>query len=219
MARTIKRKNNRDGQNGITWRIYIHIYLGVTQVSVRLAHVQDSFASSTRPIDAASQILRFLVRYHFSQSRCPSLLLVAMYSRVYFLFPQRGHEPPPTLRDRLNPHFCLRRRFLIPHYTKHTEVALSAIGLLFLLPTPSSPHWTLKVSEHDSVWQPPASHSDEHPRPQKKPPRAQCCLNDMTPGYLEGMVRLYEAIRLSLVLRCVPMMRGKTRSCTVRSLS
>ena len=149
---------------------HLHAYLGVTQVSVRLAHVQDSFGSSTRPVGAASQILRFRVRYQFSQSRCFFLLLVGMYSRVYLLFPQRGHEPPPTLRDRLNPHLFLRRRFPIPHYTKRTEVALNAIGPLFPFPTPSSAYCTLKVSEHDSLWQPLASHSDERPGPQKSLP-------------------------------------------------
>ena len=35
-----------------------------------------------------------------------------MSSRVYLLFPPRGHEPPPTLRDRLNPHLSLLRRSL-----------------------------------------------------------------------------------------------------------
>ena len=30
-----------------------------------------------------------------------------MSSRVYLLFPPRGHEPPPTLRDRLNPRLSL----------------------------------------------------------------------------------------------------------------
>ena len=48
------------------------------------------------------KILRFRVRYQLSQSRCLSLLL-AMSNRVYLLFSPRGHEPPPTLRDRLNP--------------------------------------------------------------------------------------------------------------------
>ena len=42
----------------------------------------------------------------------------------------------------------------------------------------------LKVSEHDSLWQPPAAHSEERPRPQKSS-RAQCCLNALAPGYLK----------------------------------
>ena len=55
--------------------------------------------------------LRFRVRLQLSQSRCLSLLL-AMSSRVFLFFPPRGHEPPPTLRDRLNPNLSLyRHRF------------------------------------------------------------------------------------------------------------
>ena len=52
------------------------------------------------------QILRFRVRLQLSQSRCLSLLL-AMSGRVFLFFPPRGHEPPPTLRDRLNPNLSL----------------------------------------------------------------------------------------------------------------
>ena len=52
------------------------------------------------------KILRFRVRWQLSQSHCLSLLL-AMSGRVYLFFPSRGHEPPPTLRDRLNPHLSL----------------------------------------------------------------------------------------------------------------
>ena len=33
-----------------------------------------------------------------------------MSSRVYLLFPPRGHEPPLTLRDHLNPHLSFQRR-------------------------------------------------------------------------------------------------------------
>ena len=50
--------------------------------------------------------LRFRVRLQLSQSRCLSLLL-AMSGRVFLSFPPRGHEPPPTLRDRLNPDLSL----------------------------------------------------------------------------------------------------------------
>ena len=52
------------------------------------------------------KILRFRVRLQLSQSRCLSLLL-AMSGRVFLFFPPRGHEPPPTLRDRLNPDLSL----------------------------------------------------------------------------------------------------------------
>ena len=52
------------------------------------------------------KILRFRVRWQLSQSRCLSLLL-AMSGRVFLFFPPRGHEPPPTLRNRLNPNLSL----------------------------------------------------------------------------------------------------------------
>ena len=61
--------------------------------------------------------LRLRVRLQLSQSRCLSLL-VAMSGRVFLVLPPRGHEPPPTLRDRLNPTLSLyRHRFPIPRYT------------------------------------------------------------------------------------------------------
>ena len=47
-----------------------------------------------------------------------------------------------------------RRRFPILRYAKRPDIALYAVGPLFRLPTLSSPHCTLKVSEHDSLWQP-----------------------------------------------------------------
>ena len=52
------------------------------------------------------KILRFRVRLQLSQSRWLSLSL-AMPGRVFLFFPPRGHEPPPTLRDRLNPNLSL----------------------------------------------------------------------------------------------------------------
>ena len=111
-----------------------------------------------------------------------------MSSHVYLLFPPRGHEPPPTLRDRLNLHLSLqRRRFPVPRCAKRPDVALDAIGPLFLLPTPSSPYCTLKVSENDSLRQPPVVHLEERPRPQKYS-RSQRRLNALTPGYLMGTV-------------------------------
>ena len=66
---------------------------------------------------------------------------------VFLFFPPRGHEPPPTLRDRLNPNLSLSRHcFPIPRYAKRPNVALYTVGPLFLLPTPSFPHCALKVS-------------------------------------------------------------------------
>ena len=161
------------------------------------------------------KILRVRVRNQLSQYRC-LFLLPAMSSRVYLLFPSRGREPPPTLRDRLNPHLSLQRRLLpIPRYVKHPDVALYPIGPLFLLPTPSSPHCTLKVSEHDSIWQSSAAHSDERPH------HKSLVFNVVSVLSHRGIssARLYEVIRWSSLLRCAPMIRSKTRWCTVRSLA
>ena len=95
--------------------------------------------------------LRFRVRLQLSQSRCLSLLLT-MSGRVFLFLPPRGHEPPPTLRDRLNPNLSLyRHRFPIPRYAKRPDVALYTVSPFFLLPTSSSTHCALKVSEHDSL--------------------------------------------------------------------
>ena len=78
--------------------------------------------------------LRFRVRLQLSQSRCLSLLL-AMSGRVFLFLPPRGHEPPPTLRDRLNPNLSLNRhRFPIPRNAKRPDVALYTVGPFFLLP-------------------------------------------------------------------------------------
>ena len=46
------------------------------------------------------------VRLRLSQPHCLSLFL-AMSGRVSLSFFPRGHEPPPTLGDRLNPHLSL----------------------------------------------------------------------------------------------------------------
>ena len=111
-----------------------------------------------------------------------------MSSRAYLFFPPRVHEPPPTLRDRLNLHVSLQcRPFPIPRYAKRPDATLYAIGPLFFLPISSSPHCTLKVSKHDSLRQPPAAHSDERPHPQTFF-RAQRCLNALTPDCLEATV-------------------------------
>ena len=72
-------------------------------------------------------------------------------------------------------------------YAKRPDVALDAIGPLFLLPTPSSSYCTLKVSENDSFRQPPAAHSEERPRPQKSS-CSQRRLNALTTGHLKGTV-------------------------------
>ena len=144
-------------------------YLGAMQVSVRLVPVQDSFGSSTAKwcrFGGSTLLLRIIIAFAFLPSFASlSLLLVMSINSSVFLFRLRGHRPPPTLHDRLNPHPCLQRcRFPVPRYARRPDVALNAIDPLFLFPTPSYPHCTLKVSEHDSLWQLPATHSGERLR-------------------------------------------------------
>ena len=75
---------------------------------------------------------------------------------------------PPSVTASTHTSLSLQcRRFPIPRYAKRPDVALYVIGPLFLLPTPSSLHCKLKVSEHDSLWRPPAAHSNERARPTK----------------------------------------------------
>ena len=200
-ARAARSEKNK---NKITRRI--HIYrryasrryaggLGPSRIRTRIP--------TTRQLGQWASLrktLRFRVRLQLSQSRCLSLLL-AMSGRVFLFLPPRGHEPPPTLRDRLNPNLSLyRHRFPIPRYAKRPDVALYTVGSFFLLPTPSSTHCTLKVSEHDSLWQPPAAHSEERSRPQKSS-RAQRCLNALAPGYLKGTFVRGHPVVWSLALR------------------
>ena len=68
---------------------------------------KDSFDSSTRSkgFDSKNSTLPWAIATS-PVSQLPSFLL-AMSSRVYLLFPSRGHEPPPNLRDRINPHLSL----------------------------------------------------------------------------------------------------------------
>ena len=143
-----------------------------------------------------------------------------MSSRVYLLFPPRGHEPPPTPRGRINPYFSLeRRRFPIPRYAKRLDVALYAISSLFLFPTTSSPHCnTLKISELHTI------------RFGSRPPHIRMSALTQKNLLVRNVVsllshrvisraRLYEVIRRSGLLRCAPMMRSKTQWCMVRSLA
>ena len=74
-----------------------------------------------------------------------------VWPRLPLFLPPRGHEPPPTLRDRLNPNLSLyRHRFPIPRYAKRPDVALYTVGPFFLLPTPSSTHCVRSHAMHQS---------------------------------------------------------------------
>ena len=95
----------------------------------------------------------------YSSLVCLSLLL-AKSGRVFpfFLLAALNLLPPlPFVTVSLHtPHpYVQRHRFRITHDVKRPEVALHAIGPLFLLPIPSSPHCILKVSKHDSLSQSP----------------------------------------------------------------
>ena len=116
-----------------------------------------------------------------SQSRCLSLLL-AMSSRVYLFFPPRGHEPPPTLRDRFNPHLSLQnRRFPIPRYAKRPDVALYAMGPLRTAPS-RFPNTTRFGSRPPLIRVSAPAHKKSYIN------SVQRCLNALTPGYLKGTV-------------------------------
>ena len=117
-------------------------------------HTQDSYGSSTPPI--AVTLRKFYASVYDNGFSINSLvrlsLLLAISSCVYLFFPSRGHKPPPTFRGRLNPHLCLQRsRFPVPRNAKHSDAALYAIDLstIYILPFPSSPYYTFKVSEHE----------------------------------------------------------------------
>ena len=161
----------------------------MTHLHACVGATDDIFDSSTKPKCVAASRHSLLFRVQLSQSGCLSLLL-AISSRVYLFFPPRGQESPPTLRDRLNPHVSLQQRccFPIPLFAKRPDVALYTTGPLFLLPTPSPPYCTLKVSENDSLWEITAAYSDERLHSQKNSCNAQRCFNALTPGHLKGMV-------------------------------
>ena len=81
--------------------------LGATQVSVRLASAQGFL----RLVGWANwhRFARFTLP--FAMTTLPVSLPLSssgdVSPRVYLLFPPRGHEPPPTHRDRFNSHLSL----------------------------------------------------------------------------------------------------------------
>ena len=97
--------------------------LGPSRVCTRIPTIRrlGQWVSSLRKIP------RFRVRLQLSQSRCLSLLQ-SMSGHVFLFFPPRGHEPSPTLRDRLNPNLSLsRHRFPIPRYACREKKTLHGI--------------------------------------------------------------------------------------------
>ena len=96
---------------------------------------------------------------------------------------------PPSLTVSTHTPPCLRRLLFlqVPRRSKRPEVALCAIDLFVLPPTLSFPYCALMVSERDSLWQPPAAHSDKYPLPEKSS-RAHGCLIALTQSFLESTV-------------------------------
>ena len=102
------------GENKINKRITRRIHMSKCYASRRYAgglgpsRVRTRIPTTRRLGQWVSlrKILRFRVRLQLSQFRWLSHLL-AMSDRVLLFFPPRGHEPPPTLRDRLNPNLSL----------------------------------------------------------------------------------------------------------------
>ena len=105
--------------------------------------------------------------------------------------------------------------FQSPRYGKRPDVALYAIGPLFLLPTASSPHYTTSKFSNTIRF------GGRPPLILRSVPahkiRLACNVVSMLSYRVISRVRLYEVIRCSNLLRCTPIIRSKTRSCTVRS--
>ena len=165
------------------------------------------FRLAARRIGIASQVLRFCVRSQLSQSR--SLLFSRRslaVSTCFFLHAAMNLRPPfLTVSTHTSASNTVSS---YPLAAKRPDIALYAVGPLVLLPTPSTPHCTINVSQYDSLWQPPTAYSDERPRPQSLLVRSVIL---MLSHPVISRARLYEVIRWSCLLRCAPMMRSKTR--------
>ena len=147
-------------------------------MSVHLASAQDPFASSTRPMGVDS-----------INSTLPCAI-----------FPPRSQEPPPTLRDRLNPHLSpQRRRFPISRYAKRPYVSPMQSVHSFSFPSrplrtapsrfPSTMHFGTRPP---LIWM-------RAPRPQTYF-CAQRRLNALTRGYLKSTAVRGHPIVWSLAL-------------------
>ena len=141
-----------------------------------------------------------------------------MSSRVYLFFPPRGHEPPPTFRDRLNPHLS----------------AFKAVAFQFpAMPNARMSLWTQSVHSFSFPPRPLRTAPSRFPKTIRfgsRPP----LIRRSVPAHKSLLVRtvvsmlshpvisrarLYEVIRRSGLLRCAPNIRSKTRWCTMRSLA
>ena len=152
-----------------------------------------------------------------SQSCCLSLLL-AMSSRVYLFFPPRGHEPPPTLVT------------VSTHTSAFNAVAFQSPAI----PNARMSLWTQSVHSSFSFPSRPLrtapSRFPNTIRFGSCPPLVRMSVStqksllgrnvvSMLSHRVISRARLYEVMRWSGLLRCAPMIRSKTRWCTVRSFA
>ena len=126
-----------------------------------------------------------------------------MSSRVYLFFPLRGHEPPPTLRDGLNPHPVAFQSPALPN-ARMSHCTQSVHSFSFPpRPLRTAPSRFPNTTRFGS--RPPLIRISAPPRPQRSS-RAQRCLNALAP--VISRARLHEVIRKPSLLRCAPMMRS-----------
>ena len=147
------------------------------------------------------KILRFRVRLQLSQSRCLSLLL-AMSGRVFLFLPPRGHEPPPTLRDRLNPNLSLYRHRLTQSPVMPNARMSLCTQSVHSFSFPPRPLRTAPSRFPNMI-----RFGNRPPLIRRSVPahkslaRAQRCLNALAPGYLKGTVVRGHPVVWSLALR------------------
>ena len=140
-----------------------------------------------------------------------------MSSCIYPFFLPRGNEPPPTLRGRLNPHLYLQRRRLQSPTMSNARTLICT-------------QWVHSFSFPPHPLRTTSSRFSNMIRFGSRPPLIRMSALTRLSLLVRNVVsmlshrdistaRLYEVIRWGLVsLRCAPIMRSKTRWCTIQSL-
>ena len=130
---------------------HLHVYLDATQVSVRLAPEQDSFDSSIGQIGIASQVLRFRV-----QSQLSSLDASLFWRSLAVSTASSLHEAinlrPPSVTVSFHSAASNAVDSQSPAMPNPGCRSVRNRCTLFL-PNPSSTYSTLKVPEHDSLFE------------------------------------------------------------------
>ena len=142
-----------------------------------------------------------------------------MSSRVYLLFPPRGHEPPPPLRDRLNPWHTSASNavaFQSPALSNaRMPLCMQSIYSFSFPPrplrtAPSRFSNTIRFGSHSSLVR------------MNAPAHKSLLVRNVVSMLSHRVIsraRLYDVIRWSGLLRCASMMQSNTRWCTVWSLA